>query len=207
MQVSGSAPKTPGLGRREIKKRETRAALSWAAIRLAVERGFENVLVEDIASAAGVSPRTFNNYFSSKSEAISARQIDRAVVMAEALRARPAGEPLWDALTAAVVEQFDHEDHRPDKEWMTGLKLMLSEPALHGEVLRAVAVAEQHLADAVAERTGTDAATDVYPRLVAATVSSALGTATSLWVRGDGESPLAPIVLEALESLANGLVG
>ena len=59
------------MGLRERKKAETRAALSWAAIRLTVERGFENVKVEDIAAAAGVSPRTFNNYFASKGEAIS----------------------------------------------------------------------------------------------------------------------------------------
>ncbi|GAA1938402.1 TetR family transcriptional regulator [Amycolatopsis minnesotensis] len=205
MQASGAAPKTPGLGRREIKKRETRAALSWATIRLAIERGFENVLVEDIASAAGVSPRTFNNYFSSKAEAISARQVDRAVVMAEVLRARPPEESLWEALTAAVLDEFDHEGHRPDKRWMTGLKLMITEPALQVEMLRAVAVAEQSLAEAIAARTGTDVRTDVYPRLVAATVSSALGAATTLWIRGDGDGPLGPIVREALESLANGL--
>ncbi|QWF85023.1 acyl-CoA-like ligand-binding transcription factor [Amycolatopsis sp. CA-230715] len=205
MQVSGSAPKTAGLGRRELKKRATRAALSSAAIRLAIERGFDNVLVEDIASAAGVSPRTFNNYFSSKAEAVSARQIDRAVAMADALRARPPEESLWEALTAAVLDEFDHEENWPDKQWMTGLKVMMTEPTLQVEMLRAVAVAEQSLADAVADRTGTDVQTDVYPRLVAATVSSALGAATTLWVWGDGEGPLGPLVREALETLANGL--
>src|SRR5713226_7002153 len=61
------------MGLRERKKSETRAALSWAAVRLIVERGGENVLVEDIAAAAGVSPRTFSNYFSGKGEAVAAR--------------------------------------------------------------------------------------------------------------------------------------
>ena len=61
-------------GLRERKKLATRQALSAAALRLAVERGLDNVLVEDIAAEAGVSPRTFNNYFSSKYEAICAHR-------------------------------------------------------------------------------------------------------------------------------------
>ena len=47
-------------------------AIPMAALRLAVERGLENVTVEDITAEAGVSLRTFGNYFSSKYEAICA---------------------------------------------------------------------------------------------------------------------------------------
>jgi len=66
------------LGLRERKKLKTREALGWAAMRLAAERGLEHVRVEDIATLAGVSPRTFNNYFSSREEAICAVAGERA---------------------------------------------------------------------------------------------------------------------------------
>ena len=57
-------------GRREARKRETRAALHAAAMALMSERGFQATTVADIAAAAGVSPRTFFGYFPSKEAAL-----------------------------------------------------------------------------------------------------------------------------------------
>lgn len=129
-------------GLRERKKQETRVALSWAAIRLTVERGLDNVRVEDIAAAAGVSTRTFSNYFGSKGEAIAARQYDRSRAIAAALRERPAGEPLWEAVTHAVLTGFalgeQGQGRAPDQAWIEGVRLMVAEPALQGEMHKAV---------------------------------------------------------------------
>lgn len=193
----------PGL--RERKKRATREALSWAAVRLAVERGLDNVLVEDIASAAGVSPRTFNNYFSSKAEAISFRHVDRMCTVAEALRARPPGEPLWDALIHASLAPIDDENRAPSPEWTAGARLMISEPSLTGEFMRATALAETELAAAIAERTGTDAKKDLYPGLVAAAVGAATYAANRHWLAADPPVPLAPLLRDALTQVAAGL--
>jgi AcrR family transcriptional regulator len=54
---------------REQKKRLTREALHREARRLVLESGLGAVTVEAICSAAGVSSRTFFNYFPSKSAA------------------------------------------------------------------------------------------------------------------------------------------
>lgn len=98
---------TPPPGLRERKKQATREALREAALRLAVERGPDQVRVEDIAEAAGVSPRTYNNYFASREQAIvSAVTADREARIVAAVAARPAGVRLADAVTEAVVEQY-----------------------------------------------------------------------------------------------------
>jgi AcrR family transcriptional regulator len=88
-----------------------------------VERGLENVIVEDITAEAGVSLRTFGNYFSSKYEAICAIGRDRARRIGATLLARPAGEPLWDAIAGAMLAHYESAPQAPDGEWMARLKL------------------------------------------------------------------------------------
>jgi AcrR family transcriptional regulator len=55
---------------RERKKVETWTAIHEAAASLAQERGLEQATVEVIAETAGVSPRTFFNYFPGKEDAV-----------------------------------------------------------------------------------------------------------------------------------------
>jgi AcrR family transcriptional regulator len=197
------------VGLRERKKQETRAALSWAAIRLIVERGYDKVLVEDIATEAGVSPRTFNNYFGSKAEAVASRHLDRIHRMAEALRERPAGEPLWEALTETTIEQHRAGPEvtsrpRPDREaWTAGLRLMFEVPAIQAETLRAGARAQDSLAAAIAARTGTDPDNEMYPHLVAATVLAAQHVAQSAFM-ATGRS-LDDLIREAMRQVSAGL--
>lgn len=192
-------------GHRERKKQQTREALSWAALRLAVERGFGNVLVDDIAAEAGVSPRTFNNYFSSKAEAIVWRQLDRLRRIAELLRERPPDEPLWEAITAVVTLTFDHGDSLPDERWTTGVRFVLGEMDLQGELVKGGAAIERDCAVAIAERTGTDADHDLYPLLVAAAVGAAVRVASEQWLRIDPPVPLPTLLRDALDRLAAGL--
>jgi AcrR family transcriptional regulator len=193
-------------GLRERKKQETRIALSWAAVRLTVERGLDNVRVEDIAAEAGVSLRTFRNYFASKAEAIAARHVDRTVRITEELRTRPAEEPLWEAIARSVEAQFalgqGGGDQPPDEKWLTGLRLMVTEPALQGEMARANAIAEEQLAEAIAERTHTSG---MYPRLVAAAVGAATAVAMREWLHADPPAPMAELLRDALDQLAAGL--
>ena len=88
------------LGLRERKKLDTRRALSDAALALAFECGVENVTREAIAERAGVSLRTFSNYFTGKYDAIAYRQTERGRRSLAAFRERPAEEPLWQAIVA-----------------------------------------------------------------------------------------------------------
>jgi AcrR family transcriptional regulator len=200
MEVTSADP----LSWRERKKLQTRDALSWAVIRLSVERGWGNVTVEDVAAAASVSERTFRNYFTSKAEAVAARHRDRMLRIADELRSRPPVEPLWDAITSAVASQFagGQPQGRP---WNDAIQLMLTEPDVAGEFLKANAAAQRDLAVAIAERTGTDPAHDLYPTLVAAAITAATTTAMDHWLRADPPVALEDLVREAFSQLRAGL--
>src|SRR5439155_10762497 len=96
----------PRLARSRSKKQATSKALREAALRLALERGPENVRVDDIAEAAGVSPRTYNNYFPSREHAIvAAVTAEREARVGAAVAARP-DVGLAEAVVEAIVEQY-----------------------------------------------------------------------------------------------------
>src|SRR5260370_38073418 len=111
--VENRSDLSPRGGLRERKKLAVRRALGSAAIRLAVERGLENVTIEDITAEADVSLRTFGNYFSSKYEAICAIGSDRARRIGAELLARPAHQPLWEAICAPILAPYEGADQEP----------------------------------------------------------------------------------------------
>jgi AcrR family transcriptional regulator len=190
-------------GLRERKKLATRSALSEAALRLTIERGPDRVRVEDIAAEAGVSPRTFNNYFSSKEEAIVGGGADQAARVRAALRARPADEPLWHAIVHAVTEQYP--DDQLDRAWVAKARLVKATPTLLAEQLKSDMAVERELAAAIADRTGTDADRDLYPRLVAAAIVSAVHAALDYWLDAPATTTLRSTLTRALQQVAAGL--
>jgi AcrR family transcriptional regulator len=189
-------------GLRERKKLAVRRALSSAAVRLAVERGLENVTIEDITAEADVSVRTFGNYFSGKYEAICALGTDRARRIGAELLARPASEPLWEALVNSMLAHYEGADRAPDGEWLAGLKLVLTAPAIRGEYLKVNAEMQEVLAAAIATRARIDPSQDMYPQILAGAVTAAAQVAVRRWFAADPPVPLRPLLRQALDQLA-----
>ncbi|WP_433797241.1 TetR/AcrR family transcriptional regulator [Actinoplanes sp. CA-252034] len=175
----------PGL--RERKKQATRQALQSAALRLALERGPDNVRVEDIAEAAGVSPRTYNNYFSSREQAIvAAVAADRAAHLAASVTGRPAGTGLADTVIDAVVASYTDPGDQP----RDALLMIATSPGLRACYVEAVTTIEDTLAGAVTARCpGLDPPT-------AEVLSAAVGAATRIalrrWLQATAVPPSMP---------------
>lgn len=197
--MAGMRTKAAEPGLRARKKLTTRQALARAALGLAVERGPGNVRREDIAAAVDVSLRTFNNYFSSKEEAIVSLAVDRAAGTVASLRGRPAGEPLGEALIAAFVEQYAHA--APSREWIAQIRIIVSAPQVQGAYLQALAGIEGSLAEAIAERTGADIRHDLQPRVLAAAACAAERVAIGYWLDSDATITLAEALRRAIRQV------
>ncbi|WP_368733085.1 TetR/AcrR family transcriptional regulator [Streptomyces alkaliphilus] len=148
----------------DTRRRRTHRDIRRAARELALERGVAAVTVDEIATAAGVSRRTFFNYFRSKEDAL--------------LEAPP-------ALAPDAVERFVHTDlpfgtaladllrgHARDivrdpDGIATSHRLVTGNPELAGALLEMFAEAERALISVI-ERRLARTGEDIDPRLAAA---------------------------------------
>lgn len=197
------------VGLRERKKLDTRRALSDAALTLTFDRGLENVTREDIAKLAGVSLRTFNNYFTGKYEALAYRQIERLRRSIDLLRERPVGEPLWTSIAESVIAPLDDElgdvggadSAVPTRQQLVEIRKLLMIPEIRDATFRGMF--DEWVA-AIAERAGTEPS-DMYPRLVAAVVRAVGDVAMDEYAAADPPVPFASLLREGFAAVAAGL--
>lgn len=196
-------------GLRERKKADTRRALSDAALELTFRHGLENVTREDIARVAGVSLRTFNNYFTGKYEALAYRQTERVRRSIAELQKRPAGEPLWTAITESILLPVDEdfatagpENAVPTRAELVEVRKLLMSPEIRGVVGRALI---EEWISAIAERTGTDPDRDMYPRLVAGVVHAVGDAAADAYAKADPPVAFPELLRQGFAAVAGGL--
>jgi AcrR family transcriptional regulator len=179
-------------------------ALRFAAVRLMAERGYEGTTTDDIARAAGVSPRTFFNYFPSKESVILMPEDMLSDLVGSALRARPTGEDIVASLSASAMQTITivatlANPAGPDQQGpltVAAVRLMFSEPALRGVFLNRRAATEDLVWTILVER-GT-AEEDLAARAAVSTVVSLTYLGLQLWAEGDARDPLPAVVARCL---------
>jgi AcrR family transcriptional regulator len=189
---------------RERKKAETRQALASAAVHLADTLGPDGVTVEAIAESAGVSPRTFFNYFTSKEDAIVGITPAHSSELLADLVARPAGEPPLVALQATARAAAARLEAGAD-DWMRRRALFHRHPTLAGRHAARLAEVERGMVEEIARRTGLDPDRDPYPALVVAAALGAIRVAIGAWTERSRPGPLAAHLDESFALLATGL--
>lgn len=94
------------VGRRESNKARTRDAIITTSFRLYAAHGPDNLTAQRVADEAGVSRRTFFNYFPSVEAALAARNQETFSAIRAHLAARPPQENLIDSACAVVSVIF-----------------------------------------------------------------------------------------------------
>ncbi|MGN8049642.1 TetR/AcrR family transcriptional regulator [Curtobacterium sp. 22159] len=161
------APVTGDSGLRERKKQQTRTAIHQAALDLVTERGLAGVTVEEICADAGVSPRTFFNYFPSKGNA--ALGLPATTVPTAAREAfRAADGPLVSDLCDLVAHTVTLPEDRARMK-----ALVQARPEMVPTMLQWTADARLAVVEVAAERTDADSARTAVTLVMAAVIEAA----------------------------------
>lgn len=190
-------------GRRDRRKRQTRDALTAAALRLVAERGLEQVTVEEISEAAGVSTRTFFNYFTTKDEALIGDQAPVRDVVVARVAAAPPEVPALGAVRLAFDDVVGLIE--ADREvWRLRLAVVAANPPLLARLVAGNAETERAIVAAVSARLGVDPGHG-HPMLVTAVAGAAFRAALLRWATDPATPPLRDLVGDAFAAVAAGL--
>ncbi len=168
------------MGLRERKRRQTRQELIGAAMRLFEQKGYEQATVAEIAFAAGVSTKTFFNYFASKDEVLFphlSRRIDAAVALIEQ---RGPDDRMADVVVAAMRHMLADALTEEVDGGLAAVRLpmIMSVPSVQAATLHRYFLAEAQLAEALhhAYRDALDlpAAAAVIGSVMGAAIAAAL---------------------------------
>lgn len=173
----------------------TRAELSHIALKLFIDRGYENTTVDDVAAAAGVSRRTLFRYFPSKSDLPWGDFTSGLDDMRTYLQSLPAETPLVEALSASVVEfnRFPVSEIPYHRERMN---LLLNVPALAAHSTLRYADWRRVVADYAGERLGLSADA-AEPQTIAWTYLGISLSAYEQWLKRD-DADLTALLREAM---------
>jgi AcrR family transcriptional regulator len=155
-------------GLRERKKRETREALTRAALELFAERGYDETTLAEIAEAAGVSTRTIFAYFPGKEDILFARTQEMCGELASALAERPAGTDALTALREFILVSA-HEKTDLDQRLA---QVIAGDATLASHKRARISQLQEALGAAIADDLGVGPE-DLRPRVAAASLTAA----------------------------------
>lgn len=159
----------PGL--RERKKQQTREEISAVATALFAERGFEQVTIAEVAAAAGVAKMTVTNHFPLKEDLVFDRAEHIVRGLAEAVAARPAGEPVLAAARRFHAESLAAGDPTLGHLGAGFARLVEASPALVSRERQIQDQREQALAEVLVAQARPEE--ELTARIVAAQIAGA----------------------------------
>jgi AcrR family transcriptional regulator len=182
---------------RDRQRAQIRTDIRRAAFRLFVERGYDTVTTEEIATAAGISPRTFFRHVPAKEELLLAPVRHGGAAIVNLLEQRPAGESPDVALVNAIITRTRSFDESDTEEWRQALMMA---PDLIDKLRFHTPADKERATQIIAERMGTNPDTDIHPGLLVQLTFAAADFAFQQWVLQTGRRrPLDRYVAEALE--------
>lgn len=189
------------IGLRERKKLKTKAAIQREALRLFLEKGFEETTVDDIAEAVEISPSTFFNYFPSKEDVVFEDELDPLILAA--FDAQPVDANPIHRLRMAMRTVFNRLTPQQEKLLRQRAQLLATTPELRGAMLSQFALIVDQIAHLLASRVGKNQDDFAVHNLAGAVLGVML--AATLAIVDNPKADLIKLTDDALAHLEAGL--
>ncbi len=187
LYISEMSTAGPPLTLRERRRKETHDEIRRVALALVQGRGYDGVTVDLISERAGVSVRTFFNYFPNKESAMIAIPPSIPESAAERFLSRSGPHDLFADLADLAVSMFAEGNSAPS-DFESSVKIVMSVPALATVQQGALLEREHQFIELIAARL-TRGPDDEQPAVIAAALTGAIRVACQRWSRTDGRRP------------------
>jgi AcrR family transcriptional regulator len=191
-----------GTGLRDRTRRAVQAELIDVALQLFLAQGFETTTVDQIATAAGVSRRSFHRYFTNKEAVLALALRSTGEQIAADLAARPPTEAPWPALRRSFDSLVDNMTS--DDRALPLTRMMLQSSAMQASHAEKQATWRDAMTMALSDRLPSTLETDrhLHAEALSAAAIACLVTAQTAWVNSDGEASLAQLLDTAMGAVA-----
>jgi AcrR family transcriptional regulator len=182
-------------------QRSRRAAyeeITSVAMGLFLDQGFEQTTIDQIASSAGISRRSFFRYFGTKEDIVLGDLAGQGELVKAALEQVPPTVGPWDALREAL-QAVDALTIDPEVTLKIA-KMMYQTSSLRSRSIEKHLHWQSLLVPDIRRRLGIaeDDVTNPAPAAIVASAIACLDAAGEVWVEGDGLADLASLYDEAV---------
>lgn len=179
---------------REISRDAVRARITEVALDLFAEQGFDQVTVDQIAGAAGMSGRTFHRYFPAKEDVVVGEPEQWGEFVRDAFAARPDSEPVWESLLAAFETFIGFlATSGRDQRGKIAMRILVSTASLRARNLEKHQLWGRMLVPLVAARL-TDEDTALRAEIIVQAALACLDVAFTTWANVDDDTTISELL-------------
>ena len=186
--------------RRQAHKLRTERALQQAALDLFAEQGYDTTTTDEIAERAGVSPRTFFRYFSTKESVLFAGEYGWFQSFTTQFLAQPADLSDLEAMRA-TLHALAPDLNKTRRALVLYERAVASSPTLRGGVLDRLERDIITIAEAIGSRRDL-ADPDLACTALATMALMTYRSAIKRWIAGPASADLRDLIAEGFDALA-----
>lgn len=191
------------MSRRASQLQQTRDALRRAALELFIAKGYDATSVAEIATAVGVTERTFFRHYATKDGVLFDRSRERFGILGTALGAIDVMHPTWEDIECAL-QRFGLELDSQVEHLDQVAQAVVQSPTLDSRRREHRALWQEWAGEVLAAGNPEAAGPAAF---LASVIVTAMNRGQDIWVDGNGSVTLSEAISRAVDEARAALPG